>query len=93
MTCGSLCAHWTTPEWLAGAQGQPRRSDETSRMSALPLTATECCTVLVSAQGQSAGPAPKKGGLSDFMSVLALGASLAGSISPRPHLRVKMRPR
>ena len=55
MTCGSLCAHWTTPEWLAGEairavinstaldvcwhQGQPRQADETSGMSALRLIA------------------------------------------------------
>jgi len=51
MTCGSLCAHWTTPEWLAGAQGQPRRSDETSRMSAHRLIAAECCTAAAGAPG------------------------------------------
>jgi hypothetical protein len=35
--------------------GQPRRSDETSRMSALPLIAVEWCTAFSRHSGPEAG--------------------------------------
>jgi hypothetical protein len=41
------------PGCLMSLWGQPRRSDETSGMSALRLIAAECCTAIAGAPGQN----------------------------------------